>query len=443
MFFREFKYMLLSSLRSRELIFWTLLFPFALTTFMYMAFGDIFDRTEKFEPVPVAIVKEQDNMTLTAMLNAVSAEGDKKLLITTYTGEKEAKKLLEEDQVKGIIYMGNKLSLTVKESGMDETMLQSVLKQFTKYESLIQDTAQKHPDKIEQAVKPMQQEISYFTKEENTRGNQDNVVNYFYAIFAMTCLFASFSGCVAILQMQANLTPLGQRRNVCGMKKSTMFVADFAATELVQFVLACALLIYMRFVLNLQIGERYAAIVLLLFVGTSFGIVFGMLIGSIAHLSQGGKIGVLVSSNLVLCAMSDLNTFLYKSDRNFGWIFASASLIAIFVACLGLWIVTLFSTLSRLKEVGIRKVLGANKSSLFFILTKELMLLTILASAIGIPVSAVLMNGWLETYAFHISLPWWIYAVVFALLMLIAFLTVFQQVWRIICLKPMSILKYE
>lgn len=49
--------------------------------------------------------------------------------------------------------MGNKISLTVKESGMDETMLQSVLKQFTKYESLIRDTAQKHPDKIEQAVK--------------------------------------------------------------------------------------------------------------------------------------------------------------------------------------------------------------------------------------------------------------------------------------------------
>ena len=307
MFFREFKYMLLSSLRSRELIFWTLLFPFALTTFMYMALGDIFDRTEKFEPVPVAIVKEQDNMTLTAMLNAVSAEGDKKLLITTYTGEKEAKKLLEEDQVKGIIYMGNKLSLTVKESGMDETMLQSVLKQFTKYETLIQDTAQNHPDKIEQAVKPMQQEMSYFTKEENTRGNQDNVVNYFYAIFAMTCLFASFSGCAAILQMQANLTPLGQRRNVYKKIENKGIAANTnAAAELVQFVLACALLIYMRFVLNLQIGERYAAMVLLLFVGTSFGIVFGMLIGSIAHLSQGGKIGVLVSSNLVLCAMSDL-----------------------------------------------------------------------------------------------------------------------------------------
>ena len=141
--------------------------------------------------------------------------------------------------------------------------------------------------------------------------------------------------------------------------------------------------------------------------------------------------------------LNDFNEFLYKSDRNFGWIFASASLLAVFVACLGLWIVTLFSTLSRLKEVGIRKVLGANKTSLFFVLTKELLLLTVLASAIGIPVSAVLMNAWLETYAFHISLSWWIYAATFVLLMLIAFLTVHQQVWRTIRQKPMRILKYE
>ena len=148
-------------------------------------------------------------------------------------------------------------------------------------------------------------------------------------------------------------------------------------------------------------------------------------------------------SEIGILFLNDFNEFLYKSDRNFGWIFASASLLAVFVACLGLWIVTLFSTLSRLKEVGIRKVLGANKTSLFFVLTKELLLLTVWASAIGIPVSAVLMNAWLETYAFHISLSWWIYAATFVLLMLIAFLTVFQQVWRTIRQKPMRILKYE
>lgn len=141
--------------------------------------------------------------------------------------------------------------------------------------------------------------------------------------------------------------------------------------------------------------------------------------------------------------LNDFNAHLYKADRSFGYIFASAALLAVFVACLGLWVVTLFSTLSRLKEVGIRKVLGASRTSLFLVLTKELLLLTVVASLVGAPVSALLMNRWLETYAFHISLPWWTYILAFALLMLIAFLTVLLQVWRTLRLKPMHILKYE
>lgn len=141
--------------------------------------------------------------------------------------------------------------------------------------------------------------------------------------------------------------------------------------------------------------------------------------------------------------LDDYSDSLYKSDRNFGWIFASASLLAVFVACLGLWVVTLFSMLARVKEVGIRKVLGAGKTSLFIILTRELLFLTVLATILGLPVSVVLMNGWLESYAFHIVLPWWVYGVAFVLLMCIAFLTVLRQVWRVIRLKPMRILRNE
>lgn len=141
--------------------------------------------------------------------------------------------------------------------------------------------------------------------------------------------------------------------------------------------------------------------------------------------------------------LDDFNDNQYKADRNFGWMFACSALLAVFVACLGLWVVTLFSTLARVREIGIRKVLGAGKANLFVVLTRELLLLTVLASVIGIPVSAFLMNNWLEGYAFHISQPWWVYAVAFALLMLIAFLTVVRQVWRIIRLKPMHILRSE
>lgn len=141
--------------------------------------------------------------------------------------------------------------------------------------------------------------------------------------------------------------------------------------------------------------------------------------------------------------LDDYNYNLYRSDRNFGWIFASTALLAVFVACLGLWVVTLFSTLSRVREIAIRKVLGAGKKNLFIVLTRELFVLTVLAAVIGIPVTAFLMGNWLDNYAFHTSVPAWIYIAAFVLLLLVAFLTVAGQVWRTIRLKPMRILRSE
>ena len=85
-----------------------------------------------------------------------------------------------------------------------------------------------------------------------------------------------------------------------------LLLANFAACELVQFVLVCLLLIYMRAVLDLGVGEQYGKMLLILLVGTSFGIMFGILIGTAPRLGEAGKIGVLVSVNLVFCCMSDL-----------------------------------------------------------------------------------------------------------------------------------------
>ena len=93
MFFREFKYTLLTLLRSKELIFWTLVFPFALCTFMYMAFGNLFETTEKFDPIPTAIVQKGDNPAFAVMLGEISAKGDDQLLIANYTGEEQAEKI--------------------------------------------------------------------------------------------------------------------------------------------------------------------------------------------------------------------------------------------------------------------------------------------------------------------------------------------------------------
>lgn len=306
MFFREFKYALLSLLRTRELIFWTFVFPFALSTFMFMAFGNLFETTEQFRAIPVAVVQKEENPAFSAMLGVISGEGEQQLLKTTYAGEKKAKELLREEEIKGIIYIDQKVSLKIMDNGMDQTVLQMILNQFTQYQELLNDVGMKNPQKVREVAQSLSQKAEYFAEGNQSEGNQDNVINYFYAIFAMTCLFASFAGCETILQLQANMSPLGQRRSVAGMGKMKLLLADFAASELVQFTMVCLLLLYMKGVLGLGVGERIGAILLLLLVSTSFGIMFGILAGTVPCLGEGGKIGLLVSVNLAFCSMSDL-----------------------------------------------------------------------------------------------------------------------------------------
>lgn len=306
MFFREFKYALLSLLRTRELIFWTFVFPFALSTFMFMAFGNLFETTEQFRVIPVAVVQKEENPAFSAMLGVISGEGEQQLLKTTYAGEKKAKELLREEEIKGIIYIDQKVSLKIMDNGMDQTVLQMILNQFTQYQELLNDVGMKNPQKVREVAQSLSQKAEYFAEGNQSEGNQDNVINYFYAIFAMTCLFASFAGCETILQLQANMSPLGQRRSVAGMGKMKLLLADFAASELVQFTMVCLLLLYMKGVLGLGVGERIGAILLLLLVSTSFGIMFGILAGTVPCLGEGGKIGLLVSVNLAFCSMSDL-----------------------------------------------------------------------------------------------------------------------------------------
>lgn len=137
-------------------------------------------------------------------------------------------------------------------------------------------------------------------------GNQDNLVNYFYAIFAMVCLFASFSGCNMVGNMQPNVSVMGQRRTVSPVHKMTTVLAEFAACELFQMVVVSLLLVYMRGILGIHLGNHYGAILLLLFVATSCGNMLGICIGCIPRFSMGAKTGILTGVSLLLSMMSDL-----------------------------------------------------------------------------------------------------------------------------------------
>ncbi len=134
---------------------------------------------------------------------------------------------------------------------------------------------------------------------------------------------------------------------------------------------------------------------------------------------------------------------LYVSEQQYSHIFTTASLWAIFIACLGLFGLATFTVESRTKEIGIRKVLGASVASITALLSKDFLLLVLLAIFIASPVAYYFMDKWLQDFAYRISISWWVFAAAGGLAVLIAFLTVGFQSIKAALMNPVKSLKSE
>lgn len=270
---------------------------------MYLAFGDIFEATEKFHAIPTAIVSESSVMK--QVFSALSEEGGEQVIQAYWVEEDEAERLLADGTVKGIVY-GADMHLKVKENGMDETILKMILQQVQQNGIAVSDVAAEHPEHMRQAADSLNDEVQCCIRKSCGSGNQDNVVSYFYAIFAMTCLFGSFASCDRVCKVQADVCALGQRRGVTPTRKMAIIITEFLVSECLQFIIVSLLLAYMKFVLKINVGDKYAAMLLLLLLGSSLGTIIGVLAGSLPRVSQGVKISMLVGVSLFFSACSDL-----------------------------------------------------------------------------------------------------------------------------------------
>ena len=133
----------------------------------------------------------------------------------------------------------------------------------------------------------------------------------------------------------------------------------------------------------------------------------------------------------------------YKSDTQFGQIFGLFSILAIIVACLGLFGLSSYTVLQRTKEVGIRKVLGAPIPSLFRLLTVDFLKPIVVAVLIALPVMYYLLGEWLKDYAFRIELGWWLFTIPFVIILSIALLTVLSKTIEVVFTNPVNSLRNE
>ena len=133
----------------------------------------------------------------------------------------------------------------------------------------------------------------------------------------------------------------------------------------------------------------------------------------------------------------------YQAEIRFGQVFAVFTLLAIAIACLGLFGLALFSVQQRIKEIGIRKVLGAPVASIALLISRDFLQLVFIAAVLASPLAAWLMHRWLQDFAYRISLSWWMFAGAGALAVLVALCTVGFQAIRAAVKNPVKSLRAE
>ena len=133
----------------------------------------------------------------------------------------------------------------------------------------------------------------------------------------------------------------------------------------------------------------------------------------------------------------------YLSDQRMAGLMFAFTILAILISCLGLFGLAAFAAESRTKEIGVRKVLGASTSNLVGLLSKEFLMLVILALIVATPIAWYFMNGWLQDFHYHIDMPYWVFVLAGAVAVAIAFFTVSFQSVKAALANPVESLRSE
>ena len=133
----------------------------------------------------------------------------------------------------------------------------------------------------------------------------------------------------------------------------------------------------------------------------------------------------------------------YAAENRFAKIFLYFSFLSILIACLGLYGLTAYSASQKVKEIGVRKVLGASLNSLAILLSRDFLKLILVACLIAVPISWYIMNNWLTDFAYRTTISWWMFGAAGLLVIVIAIITVSFQVIKAAIANPIKSLRTE
>lgn len=330
MFLHNFKYSLKILLRNKELLFWTFIFPIILGTFFSMAFSNI-EKEESLNIIDIAIVDSgfyQDNDIYKKTFEYLSDKNNKdRLFNTVVTNLDNAKKLLIDNKITGYLLFGSDdVRIVVFKNGINETILKYVVDE-------IESQKEVSSNLIKKEIMDNNGEVNYSDLINKINGlfNDDQVklnnisnknLSYtmveFYTLIAMAALYGSIIAMTATNKAIANVSNVGMRSSVAPIKKSMILLGGFLASYIVQVIGLGLLFIYTIFVLKVDYGNDFLAVVLLSLAGSLAGLSLGVTVSTLIKSSEGTKTGIIIAITMFWCYLSGMMgiSTKYLFDKN-------------------------------------------------------------------------------------------------------------------------------
>ena len=332
MFVHNLKYTIKTLFKNKILIFWTFAFPIILGIFFNMAFSNI-EKDEVLKVFDIAVVNNEQFKNQDIYKEAIDglSKGNDKLFNVQYVTKEKADSLLDDSDIEGyIVFENNKPQVVVKENGTYQTMLKFVVNEITQNKTMVTDLSEqairKQMEKGNINVDTAKIVSDILTKIQNQQVKMTDIsssnLSYmqieYYTLIAMACMYGGMLGLTAINTCLANMSSKGKRISVSPNRKSTVVLSAAMGSYFVSLVGLAILMLFLKFVLQVDFGDNLLLVLLLAAVGNLAGISLGILIASIFRVSEGAKTGITIAVTMFLSVLSGMMgvTLKYVIDKN-------------------------------------------------------------------------------------------------------------------------------
>lgn len=334
MFFHNFKYSFRVLFRNRMMIFWTYAFPICLGLFFYLAFSNI-EKQEAMNAIDIAVVDDdayKANVILQEALSEMSdKDGDNHLFNIEYVDKEKADDLLLDGSIDGYIAVKNgNTSVTVKNSGINQTILKSVVEEINQTSNMVTNliygeisrniSSENVEADIDTIVNSLVEKIAYGDVNivDKSSKNMSYTMIEYYTLIAMTALYGGMIGMTAINYVLANMSHKGKRVAVSKASKGKLILSSLCASYIVQMIGMAILFAFTILVIKVDYGTNVYRVMLLASTGCLAGLSIGIATGTFIKSGENVKVGVVLAISMLGSFLSGMMgiTMKYIVDKN-------------------------------------------------------------------------------------------------------------------------------